>query len=294
MWVSLKNMIESIEDAPPASAGRPDRLTALLGAMMIRARPGLAGANAWVLTGADAAAASGAHDNAPGALALAPGGAPPAELAPALADGRLLAAARLEFGGVAETGDAPASTAALDPALAHALPPALWIAFGPDDADMRAAARLFVSEASEARCGGPIMFSRLAEVLLVHALRRAIAHGLAEVGVLAGLAHPNLQRALVAMHDAPARDWRVEDLAQEAGLSRAQFMAAFRRVVGVTPMRHLSEWRLSLARRALADGARVGPAARLAGFTSAEGFSRAFARRYGASPMRWRQLASGR
>ncbi|MEX2695599.1 helix-turn-helix transcriptional regulator [Rhizobium mongolense] len=67
-------------------------------------------------------------------------------------------------------------------------------------------------------------------------------------------------------------------------MSRSHFMAMFRDVVGTTPQAYLTGWRLILARRKLARGAKVKAVARQVGFGSAAAFSRAFFRKFGDWP----------
>jgi len=119
-------------------------------------------------------------------------------------------------------------------------------------------------------------------------LRRTIDAGATQPGLLAGLSHPALHRALAAMHDQPSRAWRIEDLAAIAGVSRSRFMELFREVVGTTPSSYLTEWRLALARRALVRGDRVKSIAAHVGFGSAAAFSRAYTRRFGHPPVQAR------
>ncbi|CAN7691890.1 helix-turn-helix domain-containing protein [Neorhizobium tomejilense] len=142
----------------------------------------------------------------------------------------------------------------------------------------------FMAEALESRCGRSAALNRLCEVIVLLILRSAIDRGATGPGLLAGLSHPALHRALVAMHDAPARAWNSDDLATAAGMSRSHFMALFRDVVGTTPQAYLTGWRLILARRKLDKGAKVKAVARQVGFGSAAAFSRAFFRKFGDWP----------
>ncbi|PDS46247.1 AraC family transcriptional regulator [Rhizobium anhuiense] len=142
----------------------------------------------------------------------------------------------------------------------------------------------FVAEALESRCGRSAALNRLCEVIVLLILRSAIDRGTTEPGLLAGLSHPLLHRALVAMHDQPSRAWNSDHLAATAGMSRSHFMALFRDVVGTTPQAYLTGWRLILARRKLAKGAKVKAVARQVGFGSAAAFSRAFFRKFGDWP----------
>lgn len=168
--------------------------------------------------------------------------------------------------------------------LMHAMPERLAIELGALPA-LRDTAAAFLAEATENRCGRTAALNRLAEVMVLMILRHAIDQGATRPGLLAGLAHPALHRALVAMHEGPARDWRIEELAETAGMSRSAFMALFRQKVGTTPMAYLAAWRLALGHRNLAAGEAVKAVARRVGFGSAAAFSRAFSRRYGYPPV---------
>ncbi|MCS6759080.1 MAG: helix-turn-helix transcriptional regulator [Candidatus Devosia euplotis] len=53
------------------------------------------------------------------------------------------------------------------------------------------------------------------------------------------------------MHQAPERDWTIEQLANKAALSRSVFFDRFRREVGMAPMAHLQSWRMALAKNLL-------------------------------------------
>ena len=167
--------------------------------------------------------------------------------------------------------------------LMTALPDALSIALDALPA-LRDTTSAFVAELEAVQCGHAAALQRLGEVIVLMVLRQAIAGGAVRAGLFAGLAHPALHRALVALHDAPARAWRVDDLAQVAGMSRSQFMAGFRRVLGITPMAYLTRWRLALGHGQLQRGERVKAVAHRVGFGSAAAFSRAYARAYGHAP----------
>jgi AraC-like DNA-binding protein len=52
-------------------------------------------------------------------------------------------------------------------------------------------------------------------------------------GLLAGLAHPALGRALTRIHEDPGGAWTLERMAEEAGMSRSAFAETFRHVVGL-------------------------------------------------------------
>lgn len=145
--------------------------------------------------------------------------------------------------------------------------------------------RALVIEVAGVRCGRGYVVERLLEVVLLLTLRAAVETGTAGPGLLAGLAHPQLQRVLVALHEAPAQAWDTEQLARIAGMSRSRFMQLFPQVVGLTPMAYLTRWRVQFGERELLRGGdRIKAVARRVGFSSAEAFSRAYSREFGRPP----------
>lgn len=145
---------------------------------------------------------------------------------------------------------------------------------------------LMSSEIERGMIGGDIVSARLADVLLVEAIR-AYAGGVAatEPGWLGALSHPRIGRVLRAMHNEKAQPWTVAQLASLAGMSRAAFSAEFTRCVGQPPLAYLRTWRLTLARAALRRGdADVASIATSVGYTSQSAFGHAYRRYFGSSP----------
>lgn len=147
--------------------------------------------------------------------------------------------------------------------------------------------QLLFEEAFRPRCGHAAVVNRLTEVLLIQVLRFAIEQRLVDGGLMAGLADPRLHKALVAMHEHPARHWTLDSLAAEAGMSRARFAAHFARCVGIPPGEYLASWRIGLARTLLYRGVPVKQVAADVGYANASALSRAFTQRVGASPSAW-------
>jgi AraC family transcriptional regulator, activator of mtrCDE len=89
----------------------------------------------------------------------------------------------------------------------------------------------------------------------------------------------------------PARDWTLDELANEAHVSRATLVRAFRQAIGMAPLAFLGELRLSLARRKLLrTGAKLAQVASEVGYRSESAFSRAFVRRFGIRPGKARNI----
>ena len=113
----------------------------------------------------------------------------------------------------------------------------------------------------------------------------------ANPSLLAGLAHPQLARALTALHTQPGHAWDLPSLAATAGMSRSSFAAIFHRVVGTSPADYLARWRMVLAGQWLQRGEPLKQVALQLGYSNASAFSRAFAAHHGQAPRAWRQAA---
>jgi AraC-like DNA-binding protein len=148
---------------------------------------------------------------------------------------------------------------------------------------------LLFEEAFNQRCGRRALVDRLFEVVLIQVLRHLMESGEIRSGMLAGLGHPKLRHALIAMHETPAREWSLEDLADAAGMSRSGFADVFREIVGSTPGAYLQGWRISVAQRALSKGRPMKLVAIEVGYGSEAAFSRAFKAHSGVTPSNWRR-----
>lgn len=151
---------------------------------------------------------------------------------------------------------------------------------------------LLFEEAFEQRCGRVAMIERLLEVVMIQVLRQLMEKDTVHGGLLSGLAHPRLRNALVAMHEAPAKEWTLEDLASVAGMSRSVFATTFRETVGTTPGQYLQGWRVRLAQKALRRGRSIKMIAAEVGYGSEAALSRAFKAHAGQSPREWKNQLS--
>ncbi len=155
-----------------------------------------------------------------------------------------------------------------------------------------AAARLgallatFGEEATADRPGRSLVLDRLLEMILIEALRyRSANMGEAGRGLLAGLADARIGAALRIMHSDTKRPWTLAALAREVGMSRSALASRFAQVVGVPPIEYLSNWRMTLAKTALASAdMAMTDIAEMAGYQSVSAFSTAFKRETGQSP----------
>jgi AraC family transcriptional regulator, alkane utilization regulator len=154
--------------------------------------------------------------------------------------------------------------------------------------------RAGVRESSSASPGARSTLARLAELLLVEALRRYVADlPQDKKGWFAAARDANIGHALSLMHSAPARNWTVEELAREVALSRSALAERFTTLLGEPPMQYLTRWRLALAARSLrASNEAIGRIADQSGYESEAAFTRAFKREFGMPPREWRKSAA--
>lgn len=146
-------------------------------------------------------------------------------------------------------------------------------------------------ESRAPRAGTDAVLTKLSELLFVEALRSHLETVPEQERTwLAGLRDPYVGRVLGLMHAEPARQWTVNDLGREAGLSRSALADRFGLLIGEPPMQYLTRWRLALGARALKEGSEpVIHVAQRVGYESEAAFNRAFKREFGTPPATWRR-----
>lgn len=170
--------------------------------------------------------------------------------------------------------------------LIELLPPVVHVpASEQAGARLRTLVSLIRDEADATRSGRDAILGRLIEVMLIETLRRAATGWSPHAGLLGGLAHPQLARALAHIHADVARGWTVGELARQVGMSRSVFARRFSEAVGVAPVEYLLDWRMALAKDALMRGdGTLQEIALAVGYQSASAFSTAFSHRVGQPP----------
>lgn len=176
--------------------------------------------------------------------------------------------------------------------LLAALPRLLHVRHRPsDDGMIEQFGRLALAESTARRAGGECVLARLSELLFIEVVRRHLST-LPEgnTGWLAGLRDESVGRVLGKLHDRPAHDWTLEELAREVGVSRSVLAERFVHFVGVPPMQYLSQWRMQLASTLLSGTSMtlVEIAGRV-GYGSEAALSRAYKRWVGVAPAEWRR-----
>ncbi len=151
------------------------------------------------------------------------------------------------------------------------------------------ARRMLLIEMRSPSQGSAVMVARILDLLFIQILRVSAAGTDAEPNWLAGALDPQIGLALSAIHRDTGHDWTVEELARACSLSRSAFAARFAARVGKPPATYLAHVRLDAATDLLrGTSLPVTLIAENVGYTSEAAFSRAFKRRYGMPPARWR------
>lgn len=161
---------------------------------------------------------------------------------------------------------------------------------------LAATVQLILAESAAPGPGSVLLMTRLAEMLLVHALRLQTQlidrTGDCSVGTpgLCALSDPQIGKALRLIHSRPADPWTVESLARAVALSRSAFAARFTYLVGEPPLQYLTRWRMNEAAELLRlEDSSVSTVAERVGYTNPAAFMKAFSRAHGIGPGSYRR-----
>jgi len=146
--------------------------------------------------------------------------------------------------------------------------------------------QLMAEEAVDSKVGRETLLARLADVVVMHAIRSWIENDpAATTGWLQALRDKQIGRAIALIHDDPSRQWTLASLAEEVAMSRSAFAPRFAELVGMPVMQYVTQWRMQVALSLLkSDDVRVADLASRLGYQSEAAFSRAFKRFMGFSP----------
>jgi AraC-like DNA-binding protein len=155
---------------------------------------------------------------------------------------------------------------------------------------VEASVRFAARELAAGRFASSDIMSRLSELLFVEAVRDyAASLDGTQSGWLAGLNDRQIGQALALLHGRVEAPWTNDKLAAEVSMSRSAFIDRFTSLVGLPPIKYLTQWRLGLAREKLRSGrGSIAQIAHAVGYDSEVAFNRAFKREFGQPPARWR------
>jgi AraC-like DNA-binding protein len=145
---------------------------------------------------------------------------------------------------------------------------------------------ILAQEALEQNMGSSAMVTKLADMLVIHAIRQwFLSIDESASGWLAAVQDPKIGKAVACMHEQAERPWTVQKLASIAGMSRTSFSNAFSELTDTTPLNYLMHWRMSLATSKLKlTHESILDIAMSVGYQSEAAFSRAYKKLNGLSP----------
>jgi AraC-like DNA-binding protein len=152
---------------------------------------------------------------------------------------------------------------------------------------MQSTLQLMAHEARQQAPGGETIVTRLADILVIQAIRSWLNQDpAAKTGWLGALQDRQVGRALAMIHREPANDWSVGSLATVAAMSRSGFAARFAALVGQTPMHYVTKVRMQAAKDLLTTDRKmtIGELATRLGYQSEAAFNRTFKRFNGTTP----------
>jgi AraC-like DNA-binding protein len=177
------------------------------------------------------------------------------------------------------------------------LPPVIHVSAGRSSiaASLAATLSLLAEQSATERPAGGTVQRRLAELLLVEAIRthlEVLVHEPVASGWLQALVDPQIGAALGHVHESPETEWTVASLAKTVHMSRSAFAARFTQLVGESPLQYVTRWRMQKAASLLRVGRQtLAEIAGLVGYDSEAAFSKAYKRWVGASPGAYRRAA---
>jgi AraC-like DNA-binding protein len=159
---------------------------------------------------------------------------------------------------------------------------------------MQSTLRLMAAEAVGQQPGGETIVTRLADILVVQAIRGWLLEQPEQRrGWLSALQDDRIGPTLVEVHRDPVRSWTVESLAEAALMSRSAFSARFTELLEESPMQYVTRWRMYYAGDRLRHENRtVAECAAELGYHSEAAFSRAFKRVMHETPGAYRRNPS--
>lgn len=127
-----------------------------------------------------------------------------------------------------------------------------------------------------------LLLNRLADCLFYALLRD---HTDTTSGLFSAFSHAQINKSLELIHQNTTKNFTLEELASEAGMSRSAFANVFKEIICQTPMEYVTQWRMTQAYRWLADeGISTLSAALRSGYENEASFSKAFKRIIGFGP----------
>ena len=163
-------------------------------------------------------------------------------------------------------------------------------------AALQSTIEMLASEIKDPALGSSLVIDRLADIFFVQTLRAYIGSDNArDVKWLGAVSDDQIGSALRALHEKSAHAWTIEALASTVNMSRSAFALRFKTLIGEAPMEYLARCRIQKASRLLHESdLTISQIAGIIGYESETSFNKAFKRRIGVPPGRFREQRSER
>lgn len=152
------------------------------------------------------------------------------------------------------------------------------------------AINLLTEEVRHPTLGSDTVTQALLDIIFMHIMRKIVAQRSPTAASWShAVGNVQIRAALERMHGDCARDWSLDELAREAGLSRAGFAQKFKAALGATPLQYLTVVRIQKAMDLLANSAdKIESVANAVGYSDAFSFSKVFKKVAGIPPREFR------
>jgi AraC-like DNA-binding protein len=138
--------------------------------------------------------------------------------------------------------------------------------------------------------GSEASLTRMSEIVFIELIRAGIDKDGQLTSMINAFRDKYIGLALELIHKRASEPWTVESLAREVGMSRSRFSDRFNSLMNTSPMAYLTEWRLQISLTLLDDVRNsVQQVSNQVGYQSPAAFTRAFSKRFGASPSQYQK-----
>jgi len=153
--------------------------------------------------------------------------------------------------------------------------------------------QMLIREDCLSSIGSDLIVARLLDIFLIQIVRFWLTHCKKESsGWLAATLDNEIGNVLSIMHKFPEQKWNVESLAKEVAISRTKLFTKFTKVVGISPIQYLTNWRIELSKQMLSTtNFSILEIANNVGYESEAAFGRVFKKLEQTSPGKYRQKA---
>ncbi len=173
-----------------------------------------------------------------------------------------------------------------------AIPDAIVLRAGDEVPAMRGLGTLMCALADAPDSGNAAVLDRLGEVVLMLIIKHVLHDHTSNPGFLGAIGDARLARLLSAIHQDPAQNWTLAEMAALACMSRSAFAEHFRVTVGETPAHYVHRWRIQRAQQLLSrPGQSVAQVAQACGYRNEVTFRKAFRRWQGHAPSQHRRAS---